>query len=901
MAKRAILDYSEQFAFYEQLWYFYDMARGKIRSRYNPLTKKFLDYNDREKNPNAFLRKPQFQALEMYVFIKEFLDNRQLLDIFNMWVKKEGDFSDASYYAKGRLGLFDGHIAAQTQTLFKQMERYKTDYPNYIYALTMGLGKTILMATCIFYEFLLSNKYPADKRFCQNVLVFAPEKTVLQSLKEIVTFDKTKVVPPEYATVLDANIKVHFLLETSTSLNTIDKSTFNIIISNAQKIIVRQKHVAATAADKLFQPSLLSGVYDDDELIGTEDLLVNERFRKLCRLQQIGVYVDEAHHLFGNKLEDSLYKDTETDTNTSLRRTINILASQLKEKGTSVVACYNYTGTPYVKRQVLPEVVYAYGLRESIQAGYLKDADVKGFANVKNEEFLRAIINGHTDEQGNKIPGFLAIHGKKTYEGLLPKLAIYAADIDEIRTVVKPILEKILAENNISTSKILVNVGDGNPDLTKDEDIRFFNDLDVPGSEGNKKQFILLCEKGKEGWDCRSLFGVALFRDSFSTVFVLQSTMRCLRQINQDNAAPGQQTANVYLSKYNYDILDAELNKNFNMSIKELSNGPKKNKKRYEVRVIPPEQQITIKEKRYNYSIKKRDLIKPVDFGLEKVDVAKYQITVTDKSSLSKTMKDKQTVAVDVADKKVFTPFSVIGEIAKYFPDAGPLRIDAILENSIDGIEKIVEKVNAYNEILYDEVIPKIFAALYEITGSSTETKRNIILLKTPGGDGFFEFLADPSMVIEVGDKRYATVVKKSFHADTYCFDSNPELECFKQFIWNENVETVYFTGMFTSKGQSELAIPYIDPESQRLRNYYPDFIVKMKDGSTQIIEVKGDNKLEDSVVKAKSEAAAAMAADSNMVYKMLAGSEIMTPDLYPQDWQEDLLIAAERPSQYED
>lgn len=32
----------------------------------------------------------------------------------------------------------------------------------------MGLGKTILMGTCIFYEFLLANKYPKDKRFCHN-------------------------------------------------------------------------------------------------------------------------------------------------------------------------------------------------------------------------------------------------------------------------------------------------------------------------------------------------------------------------------------------------------------------------------------------------------------------------------------------------------------------------------------------------------------------------------------------------------------------------------------------------------------------------------------------------------------------------------------------------------------
>lgn len=36
----------QDFAFYEQLWEYYSQNRGKIRSRYNDLTKKFLAYND---------------------------------------------------------------------------------------------------------------------------------------------------------------------------------------------------------------------------------------------------------------------------------------------------------------------------------------------------------------------------------------------------------------------------------------------------------------------------------------------------------------------------------------------------------------------------------------------------------------------------------------------------------------------------------------------------------------------------------------------------------------------------------------------------------------------------------------------------------------------------------------
>lgn len=443
--------FDPNFSFNEQLWYYYSTNRGKIRSRYNDLTRKFLAYNDGEENPHAFLRKPQFEALEMYVFVKEFMNNKQVHEMFDDWRHKRDRFSDASYYAlerNGQIRLFDAPTEKQTDTIFKQMKKYRESYPNYIYALTMGLGKTILMATCIFYEFLLAKKYPRDKRFCHNALVFAPDKTVLQSLREIMTFDKTKVVPPEYARVLDSNIKFHFLDEAGTILHTIDDSDYNIIISNTQKIIVKKKRKESTPTETLFAGtgSLLSAVYgadnDDDDAWDDTTLMDNQRFKKLCRLPQLGVYVDEAHHLFGADLEKQIRSSGANKT--SLRDTINLLA-----ENTSIVACYNYTGTPYVKNQLLPEVVYAYGLRESIWNGFLKDADPIGFENVKNEEFLTAVVRT-----------FWERYGGKTYEGLKPKLAIYASGVEEAATEVKPVLEKVLSDLGIPASKILLNVGD---------------------------------------------------------------------------------------------------------------------------------------------------------------------------------------------------------------------------------------------------------------------------------------------------------------------------------------------------------------------------------------------------------------------------------------------------------
>ncbi len=866
MAKKQATAFVEDFAFYEQLWYYYTTNRGKIRSRYNDLTKKFLAYNDANENPDSFLRQPQFEALEMYVFIKEFMNNAHMYEIFDDWRKHQNRFSDASYYTitKGGQGSFyTMDLNEQNETVFKQMKKYEEDYPNYIYALTMGLGKTILIATCIFYEFLLAKKYPKDKRFCHNALVFAPDKTVLESLREIMTFDKTKVVPPEYARVLDANIKFHFLDESGVTLHTIDDSDFNIVISNNQKIIVKKKRKEDKPVDVLFGTgSLLADIYgdddDSDDVWDDVSLMDNQRFKKLCRLPQLGVYVDEAHHLFGADLEKELRSGGAKKT--TLRNTINLLAAS-----TSIVACYNYTGTPYVNNQVLPEVVYAYGLNESISRGFLKDADPIGFENVKSEEFLRTAITM-----------FWERYGGKTYEGLAPKLAIFAAGVQEATDVVRPAVEKVLSELGIPLSTVLVNTGD--PTVTKDEDIRNFNNLDVVGTEGSRKQFIILVEKGREGWNCRSLLGIALFRSPKSKIFVLQATMRCLRKLTDE-----QLKATVFLSKENYDTLNDELKKNYNMEISDFGKSSSKPKKKYKVRVLPPPRSIRMKRLWHEYSLIEKDYTSPVNFDLSSLDESKYEAKMYEKGSLRVNFSEKETNIDAMKQQMKYSEFSLVGEISRYM-NIPCLTISRILRESVDGSAAVVTAVNRHNEILDDVIIPMIFHTLYEVKSTKHSEDVDLVLLREPKDAGYYEFSASEDLVITKDYNSFTPAeIAKSFHADTYCFDSRPELECFLQYITSGKVKEVYFTGMFTSN-QGDLSVQYFDPESKRLRNYYPDFLARMEDGSYELIEVKGDNMIDNAVVRAKKEAAEEMAVASGVRYLMYAGSTLMKSNVLESD-----------------
>ncbi|KSJ08891.1 type III restriction endonuclease [Pseudomonas aeruginosa] len=872
---------SLDFAFFQFLWQFYQANRGAIRQNYKELTRKFLDFNNPEKNPRAFLRQPQYEALETYVFLKEFLGNAKVEEIFKQWFEKQGRFADRAEGgvvsgSAGQVGLFDKITQDQYKAVFAAMRKNSRAYPNYIFALTMGTGKTILMATCIFYEFLLGNKFEKDARYCHNALVFAPDKTVLQSLKEIESFDLTRVVPPEYVHFLTTHLRFHFLEEAGTSLDTLDRSRFNIIVSNTQKIILKRKHKEKTSVDKLFgatgETLSATGVYADaadlynfDQPEEEGELTTNQRFEKLRRLEQLGIYVDEAHHAFGKALAKDMGVGAR-ETETSLRTTIDILAASLNAAGTRVVACYNYTGTPYVGREVLPEVVYAYGLKEAIDKGFLKKVTLHGYANTRTDEFVDIAIENFLKESGELRP-----------EGLLPKLAFFAATVEELTGELKPAVERVLLKHGIPTSRILVNVGDSK--ITTNDDIREFNRLDTAGSE---KQFILLVNKGREGWNCRSLFGVGLFREPKSKVFVLQATMRCLRAIGQ-----AQHTGHVFLSGDNLNTLNDELQQNFRISADELQKVAK-DKERVEVRVVEPPVKIKLVRVRKLYQVREKAIVPGQKLGLDRADKENWN-TLVEKYRLIETQQHGLTVAdatrasgsrtFDLTvrrAKRTFSPMSLVAEVSRYL-NRSPLEIEELLDATSEGTDELVAITNEFNELLYDEIIPRLFRLLFDLDEYEKKDEYEVDLIKMPS-NGYYEVSAAKDKIVQMHDAQIKDEERaKSFHLDTYCFDSGSENWLFWDLLREERVKKIYFTGMLTH-GQSDFFIQYIDPDSRTVRSYYPDFIFQREepDGSLKyvIVEVKADNQIEDAVVQAKKDFAQQIAVASGMEYRILKSSD---------------------------
>ena len=875
-ATRASLD----FAFFNVLWEFYRSNRGTVRSHYKELTRKFLDFNNPDRNPKAFLRQPQFEALEIYIFLKEFLGNAKVEAIFKDWFEKQGRFAERSeggIIGDSRQGdLLDRITQEQYKAVFAAMRKNSRIYPNYIFALTMGTGKSILMATCIFYEFLLGNKFEKDERYCHNALVFAPDKTVLQALREIESFDLSRVVPPDYINFLTTHLRFHYLEDAGTSLDTLDRSRFNIIVSNTQKIILKRQRKEKTAVDEFFGATANTvssggynapGVYEEAaDLYGFDqpeeegELTTNQRFEKLCRLEQLGIYVDEAHHAFGKALAKDMGLGAK-ETDTSLRTTIDILAANLNKAGTRVVACYNYTGTPYVGREVLPEVVYAYGLKEAIDKGYLKKVVIHGYTNTRTDEFVDIAVQSFLEQTRHLRP-----------EGLLPKLAFFAATIEELTDQLKPAVERALSKRGLPASRILVNVGD--PKLTTNDDIREFNRLDTPESE---KQFILLVNKGREGWNCRSLFGVGLFREPKSRIFVLQATMRCLRAIGD-----AQHTGHVFLSNDNLEILNDELQQNFRITADELQKVAV-DKDRVQVRVIEPPAKIKLVRIRRQFSVREKALKPGESLGLDRSDRQNWA-SLVEKYRLIETQQDGLVIAEDrrasmsrtfdltaIREKRVFSRLTLVAEVSRYL-NLRPLEVEALLDSTKEGADELVAVVNEFNELLYDEVIPRLFKLLFDLDEAQETEEHEVELIKVPAA-GYYEVTAAPDKIVRMSDVADDAERAKSFHLDTYCFDSNPERTLFWDLLHEKRVRKLYFTGMLTH-GQSDFFIQYIDPESHTVRCYYPDFLFLRQepDGNEKyvIVEVKGDHQIDDAVVQAKKEFAHQIAVASGMEYQMI-------------------------------
>ena len=494
-------------------------------------------------NPR-FLRAAQIRALETYWYLRLVERTPDILSLYRKLFPGGRDLRLA-------LGLTaDGlRDLAEDVGLDVLLERVRTDdqlvkdfrlealretltlsYPSYILALAMGAGKTILIGAIIATEFAMALEYP-DGAFVQNALVFAPGTTIIVSLRELLDVRWERILPPRLHKVFAASVKFNFTRDGSPTIDVVDGSLFNVVVTNTEKIRIQKESIRKSDLGPLFGESLEA----------RRDV-ANRRLQAIASLPHLAVFSDEAHHTYGQGLDKELKK---------VRKTVDYLAER-----TNLVCVVNTTGTPYFKRQPLRDVVVWYGLSQGIRDGILKDVG----DNVRSYEF-----EGDSARYvRHVIEDFFATYGEvRLPDGSPSKLAIYFPQTDDLAEL-KPVVEEAVVRAGLATSCILVNTSDAA--LTHKRDIEAFEHLNHPDAP---HRVILLVNKGTEGWNCPSLFACALARTlRSSNNFVLQAATRCLRQV------PGNgHKARIYLSADNFNTLDGQLRETYGESIQDLNRG----------------------------------------------------------------------------------------------------------------------------------------------------------------------------------------------------------------------------------------------------------------------------------------------------------------------------------------
>ena len=784
-----------------------------------------------------FLREPQFRAMEVYWYLRIIQKTPDFISLYKTMFPKRSDFLQALNIDKKdeikqmifddedyleRIKTDDEFVKRNNLESFK--ESLDLTYPSYILALAMGAGKTILIGSIIATEFAMSIEYP-DANFMKNALVFAPGTTIIESLKEIADIPFNKVLPPRLNRPFMANIKLTYTKSGEKDIPVEQGGNYNLVVTNTEKIMLRKLRKSATQTQLEFE-----------EKEKQEQLHANLRLQKIASLPNLGIFSDEAHHTYGQKLGEDLKR---------VRSTINYLHEK-KE----IICVVNTTGTPYYKKQTLKDVIFWYGIAEGIQDNILKSLEngIRSYSIKKESENIQEMIEDIIQHFWDKYGAI------KTVDGCNSKIAFYFPT-EEALLNGRPHIETALVKAGQPTTIILKNT-----QTSTKQEIDAFNALNDPKAI---HRVILLVGKGTEGWNCPSLFATALIRKlTGANNFLLQASTRCLRQI-----ANNKLNATIYLDGNNVATLDNELQETYGSSLREL-NEKKAEMLTQRLFILKTEipkllvKKIIQKVVQTDSDTKAIILEIPKNTEQEKISITTYNPNIVSESKvLYQSAEGNKTI--EISDTiNIYTASMLIAE--NYYLD------------NFDVLKKLknlyVDEIPMHHLInLFEQVESQI--CNYTITTEEVEEPLAIIRLNNFDGESNFKTDDEGRLYTEIrytkgNDINFLRKEKTDnntndfgFHYTPYNFDSSPE----KDFYINllnminekpEDVEDIYFTGALTDPNKTDFYFEYKGNDNQ-FHNYFPDFVIRKKakgkkESKFYIVEIKAENERDDTIVGEK-------------------------------------------------
>jgi len=706
----------------------------------------------------------------------------------------------------------DDAFAAEHQ-LDALRETLTLSYSSYILALAMGAGKTLLIGAIIATEFAMALEYPDPGtdgvQFVENALVFAPGKTIIESLRELARVAYERILPPRLHRSFAATYRITFTRDGDPGIPVVPGSSFNIVVTNTEKIRIQARPVARRGVS-----ALQMRAFEEQERE-----TANRRLQDIASLPHLAVFSDEAHHTYGNQLGDRLKR---------VRQTVDYLAA----RSPNLICVVNTTGTPYFHRQPLRDVVVWYGLSQGIADGILKEVagniQAFDFADTQTGDFVEHVVTDFFTDYGSvALP-----------DGAPAKLAIYfpqTDDIDELR----PRVELALAKIGQPVSVVLVHTA-----KTGSEAEDAFNRLSDPGAP---HRVMLLVNKGTEGWNCPSLFATALARRLTGNNFVLQAASRCLRQV------PGNdRPARIYLSASNRSALDRQLQENYNETVADLDRRARATT-HGRIRLAPDkigvaplvlrrERRVV---RRLGLAVERLVLTRPAP--AEHTAIVGRVLEIGPQAATRRLLRavgdaivieaepgtvDLYGAAVDLAATVRAEPDAVLAALRDAYAGA-----DELPEADLGALAAQLEaQVARYETVVIDEPLT---LRIVKPGGFETST--------LPDGSTAYEaeisYPADRADLVFGPGKVSENAGRYGFHYTPYNFDTHPEASYFQQVLRLLNrsrseVTDVYFIGALTDPEKTDLTFDYLRLDGRPAR-YTPDFLIRCRDDRWYLAEVK--------------------------------------------------------------
>lgn len=467
-------------------------------------------------------------------------------------------------------------------------------YPDYLFSIPMGAGKTYLMAALIYLNLYFAIAEPDNPIFAHNFILFVPsglKSSIVPSLRDIQNFNPLWILPDPVASQLKNLIQYEWLQESSSA------SKSNIVKNpNARKISMQVAKpnlmglVAVTNAEKVIldrvdkdfniDASILKSLPEEDRKEYEATLQANELREQIGLIPGLCILIDEVHHASDDQ---------------KLRKVVNKWMEQ-----SNFNSVLGFSGTPNMDPAAKIKITLDFSVKCTQYANVVTFYPlIKGIGNFLKIPVVRYSNLDSTEIISRGLREFFSSYADAVYSsGASAKVAVYAPSIAVLEEEIYPVAYAVCVEMGINPTETILKYHKGNSSYKVDEDAQFeFSTLDSPLS---KKRIILLVGIGREGWNCKSLTGVILSqRNACPQNMVLQISCRCLREVDNTH----KETALIWLNKFNAEKLNQQLQEQQYTTIAEF--GGKK-----------PDDLITI----HRYSRMERLKLPPIDYYQIKIN-----------------------------------------------------------------------------------------------------------------------------------------------------------------------------------------------------------------------------------------------------------------------------------------